>query len=140
MSNDLKRAVIFFIALLSFLLLINAFHSILIQIVIDLGKPKRDELALVMYLHSGYWFIITYVLSVVFSVAIMSILSMKGSSYRSISFIAGSVLFFVLMNLPVYYSLKHWGLWEKAYLNGIRDILISVVLFKGTEKLFRVQD
>ncbi len=116
MSDDLKRTVIFFITLLSFLLLLNAFQSILIQIVIELSKPKRDELALVMYLHSGYWFIITYVLSVAFSVAIMSILSKEGSSHRSISFIVGSVLFFVLMNLPVYYSLKHWGLWEKAYL------------------------
>lgn len=140
MSDDLKRTVIFFITLLSFLLLLNAFQSILIQIVIELSKPKRDELALVMYLHSGYWFIITYVLSVALSVAIMSILSKEGSSHRSIAFIVGSVLFFVLMNLPVYYSLKHWGLWEKAYLNGVRDILVSVVLFKGTEKLFKVQN
>ena len=67
MSDDLKRTVIFFITLLSFLLLLNAFQSILIQIVIELSKPKRDELALVMYLHSGYWFIITDVVSVAFS-------------------------------------------------------------------------
>lgn len=138
MSDNLKRVIIIFITLLSFLLLMNAFQSILIQIVIELSKPKRDDLALAMYLHSRYWFLITYVLSVTFSVVAMSILSKGGSSHRNISFIVGSVLFFILINLPVYYSLKHWGLWEKAYLNGIRDILVSVVLFKGTEKLFRV--